>query len=243
MSSNVENPEISIVIPVYNEAPILEGSVRELNARMKKLNRRFEIILAENGSKDATAAIARELEQEFPSVRLLRINEPNYGKALREGIRAARGEYVHTDEIDICDADFHRRAAELMVGEDGGFDLVVGSKAMRGAADHRPFGRRVATRVINGILRVGLGFRGTDTHGLKAFRRAALMPVVESCVVDKDMFASELVIRAERAGLRCVEIPIKLEEKRQPSIRLIRRVPKVLMNVGQLVYIIRVKQE
>jgi glycosyltransferase involved in cell wall biosynthesis len=236
-------PEISVVIPVFNEGRILEGSVRELVARLQKLKRPFEVIIAENGSRDDTAAIARELELEIPEVRLIQTHAPNYGRALRAGILAARGKYIHTDEIDICDIDFHRRALELLVGEDGGFELVIGSKTMLGARDDRPLGRRVSTKVLNGLLRVSLGFRGSDTHGLKAFRREAVLPVIEQCTVEKDLFASEMVIRAERMRKRIVEIPLKLEEKRQPSIRLARRVPRVLYNLAQLVYVIRLKGE
>lgn len=236
-------PVMSVVIPVYNEARIVEGSIRELDARLKKLGRSYEIIVAENGSKDETAKIVHDLTLELPNVRLLQTGEPNYGKALRAGILAARGTYIHCDEIDICDADFHRRAAELLVGDDGGFELVVGSKAMAGSRDHRPITRRIATKTINGMLRLTLGFRGTDTHGLKAFRKDALMPIVERCVVDRDMFASELVIRAERAKKRIVEIPLKLEEKRDPSVRLTRRVPRVLSNLGHLVYVIRIRPD
>jgi glycosyltransferase involved in cell wall biosynthesis len=232
---------MSFVIPVHNEAPIIEGSIRELHARVGKMGRPFEIIIAENGSTDATADICAELAEALPEVRWFSVGEPNYGKALRRGIEEARGAYVHCDEIDICDVDFHRRASELLVGDDGGFDLVVGSKVMRGARDRRPVGRKIATRVINGILRLSLGFRGTDTHGLKAFRRDAMMDVVAACVVDEDMFASELVIRAERAGKRLVEIPLELFEKRAPSIQLTKRVPRVLRNVGQLVYVIRLQ--
>ncbi|MBK8013679.1 MAG: glycosyltransferase [Deltaproteobacteria bacterium] len=235
-------PEVSLVVPVHNEAAIIEGSIRELHARTERhIRRPFEIIIAENGSRDETFAIAEEVAHDLPEVRLLRLPEPNYGAALRMGIMASRGKYIHCDEIDICDVDFHRRALELLVGEDGGFDLVVGSKTMHGARDRRPVGRRLATRVLNGALRASLGFHGTDTHGLKAFRRQALLPVVESCVVDRDMFASELVIRAERAGKRIVEIPLNLQEKREPSIRLTRRVPRVIRNLGQLVWVIRVK--
>ncbi len=236
-------PEFSVVIPVFNEAAIIEGSIRELNARLKKLGRRYEIIIAENGSSDDTAAIARELAAELPAVRLIQVGEPNYGLALRRGIEASLGRYVHCDEIDICDADFHRRALELFVGDDGGFDMVVGSKTMHGALDQRPLSRRLATQVINGMLRASLGFKGTDTHGLKAFRREAILPVVRSCVVDRDMFASELVIRSERAHKRIVEIPLKLEEKRTPSVQLTKRVPRVLRNLAQLVWVIRVKGE
>ncbi|MEM1025373.1 MAG: glycosyltransferase family 2 protein [Myxococcota bacterium] len=231
----------SFVIPVHNEAPILEGSIRELHARVKKWGRSFEILIAENGSVDETAALGTELADELPEVSCFSSSEPNYGRALREGIERAQGEIVHCDEIDILDVDFHRRAQELLYGEDGGFELVVGSKTMRGARDRRPLSRKAATRVINTMLRVSLGFRGTDTHGLKAFRREALLPVVHCCVVDKDMFASELVIRAERAGIRIVEIPLHLVEKRQPSIRLSKRVPRVLRNLGTLIYVIRIK--
>lgn len=234
-------PELSIVIPVYNEASIVEGSLRELDARLRKLGRRFEILVVENGSKDDTASIVRLVSEELATVRLIQTGQPNYGLALRTGIKAARAEYIHTDEIDICDVDFHRRATELLHGEDGGFDMVVGSKTMHGAMDSRPFGRRAATKVINGMLRVSLGFKGTDTHGLKAFRRSTVLPIVDQCVVDKDMFASELVIRTERAGLRKVEIPLKIEEKRAPSIQLGKRVPRVMKNLGQLVYVIRFK--
>jgi hypothetical protein len=111
---------------------------------------------------------------------------------------------------------------------------VIGSKAMRGAHDRRPLARRAATRIYNRMLRVTLGFSGTDTHGLKAFRRAALAPVVARCIVGHDVFASELVIRAEREGLRVREIPVGLEEKRPPSVHLLRRVPRVLHQLLRL---------
>jgi hypothetical protein len=72
-------------------------------------------------------------------------------------------------------------------------------------------------------------------------RRATIIPTVERCVVDRDLFASELVIRAQREGHRVVEIPIEVIEKRQPSINLWRRVPNVLRNLARLTYIFRVK--
>jgi hypothetical protein len=110
---------------------------------------------------------------------------------------------------------------------------------MPGARDKRPFTRRVATKVINRMLWATVGFRGTDTHGLKAFLREPLLPIVKACVVDKDLFASELVIRAGRAGLRIQEIPIEIEEQRSPPIQLARRVPRVLKDLGKLVVAVR----
>jgi glycosyltransferase AglD len=238
-------PDLTVVIPVYNEAGILRDAVTELLAGLAGLRRQlawpgltFEIVIAENGSRDRTAELAEHLAAEQPGVvRTFSLGEPNYGKALRRGILEARGTYVICEEIDLCDVDFHRRALELL--RHGDCDMVVGSKAMKGARDRRPLFRRVATRVINGMLRAALDFRGTDTHGLKAFARAALLPVVEACVIDRDLFASELVIRAGRDELRVIEIPITLHEKRPPAINLTKRVPHVLRGLAKLTYVIR----
>jgi glycosyltransferase involved in cell wall biosynthesis len=237
-------PDVSIVIPVYNEEGILREAVTELLAGLDQVagalaapELTFEVIIAENGSRDRTAELAQHLAAERPDVRAFSLGEPNYGKALRRGILEARGTYVLCEEIDLCDLDFHRRALELL--RHGDCDMVVGSKAMKGASDERPVLRRAATRIINGMLRVALDFRGTDTHGLKAFHRETLVPVVEACVIDRDLFASELVIRAGRAELRVLEIPIRLHEKRPPAINLVRRVPRVLRGLAKLTYAIR----
>ncbi len=227
----------SVIIPVYNEEALLATAVNDLVTRLNEIPLVHEVILSENGSRDRTLEIARHLAQKHRNVRVLHTDEPNYGRALRRGIEAAAGSLCICDEIDICDVDFHRRAIEILTA--GGADMVIGSKRHPEARDRRPLLRRVATRVINLMLRVLLGFRGTDTHGLKAFRRKTLAPVVAQCVVEKDLFASELVIRAERAGLRVVEVPLDIAEKRPPSINLFRRVPNVLRNLWRLFKVIR----
>ena len=240
----VSAPDVSIVIPVYNEEGILREAVTELLDGLDAVRRAlaapeltFEIILAENGSRDRTAELAAHLAAERPEVRSLSLGEPNYGKALRTGILEARGAIVICEEIDLCDLDFHRRALAHLRHHD--CDLVIGSKAMKGASDERPVLRRIATKVMSGMLRVALDFRGTDTHGLKAFHRLSLLPIVEACVIDRDLFASELVIRAARADLRVLEIPIRLHEKRPPAINLVKRVPHVLRGMAKLTYVIR----
>ena len=119
--------------------------------------------------------------------------------------------------------------------------MVIGSKLIGGASDERPLLRHAASVFYTGLLRVLLGFRGTDTHGLKAFRRATLLPMVEACLVEKDVFASEFVIRAYRNQLRVIEIPVRIIEKRPPSINLFKRVPNVLKSVVKLTWAIRVK--
>lgn len=231
--------EISIIIPVYNEEGILHSAIVDLRERLQPLGWNYEIIIAENGSRDNTVSLAQELAAKYPEVRWLTAGAPDYGKALRAGIIEARGEFVLCDEIDLCDTDFHRRAIDLLRA--GNAEMVIGSKLIEGAADERPLLRHAASIAYTTLLRALLGFRGTDTHGLKAFRRSSLLPVVEACLVDKDVFASELVIRAYRRDVPIVEVPVRVLEKRPPSINLFKRVPNVMKSVARLTWAIRFK--
>ena len=237
---NHTDPNVTIVIPIYNEEAILHASVIDLIDRLKQFDRSYELILAENGSTDRTVTIARELVERFAQLRLFSIGQPNYGKALQKGIQEAKGVYVFCDEIDLCDTDFYARALQILDSNQA--DFVVGSKVISGASDERPLVRRAGTLVINSLLRILLGFRGTDTHGLKAFRRQKLLDVANACIVDKDLFASEFVIRAERQSINILEIPVTVLEKRAPSTHLFRRVPNVLRNLAKLVVAIRIKK-
>ncbi len=229
---------ISIVIPVYNEARVVREAALDLCRKLDELGWDYELLLSENGSTDGTQRVLEELAAQQHRVRWLHGEEPNYGRALKRGILEARGEVVICDEIDLCDVHFYQRALPLL---EQGADLVVGSKAMKGANDARPLVRRLATRVITLLLRATTGFRGTDTHGLKAFKRDRLVDVARACVVDRDLFASELVIRAQRMGRDVREIPIALQENRPPSTKLLRRVPRVLKGLVKLGWTIRVR--
>ncbi|MBQ4437875.1 glycosyltransferase family 2 protein [bacterium] len=234
---------VSIVIPVYNEEKILESSVKNLKETLSEFSDDFdfELILAENGSKDDTLKKGEELAASDPFVSIFHHPVPDYGLALQAGIRRAKGTIVVCDEIDLCLPEFYRDA--LKIFKEGGAEMVVGSKRAKGAKDQRPFGRRFATFILNMMLKVLLGLKGTDTHGVKAFVKAPLMPVMDKCLVGKDIFASEFVIRAERAGIKIAEVPVSLDEKRAPSINLIKRVPKVLSNLAYLFWNIRIKKD
>jgi glycosyltransferase involved in cell wall biosynthesis len=230
-------PHVSVVIPVYNEEGLLRGSVLELEDKLRHFGWSYELLLCENGSRDRTVEIGRDLEAEHPQVRMLSVGQPNYGLAMRQGILEARGTFVVCDEIDLLDTEFYARAMALLERSDT--ELVVGSKAMVGSNDQRPLFRRAATRVYNGMLRAVCHYPGTDTHGLKAFRREALLETARRCVLDRDVFASEFVIRAHREGKKVVEIPFAVKEKRPPSINLIKRVPHVIKSVARLAVSVR----
>lgn len=233
-------PEVSVIIPVHNERLILADAVMGLAYRLPDVTASFEIVLAENGSGDGTLDEARRLSEKMPWIRVLHDKRPNYGRALRRGIFAARGRFCVCDEIDLCDIDFYRSSLGLL--RPGRADMVVGSKLAPGARDERPLVRHLATRVLNTVLRVGVGLHSSDTHGPKAFRREAVAPLAQACLVEENLFASELVIRAERAGLKLVELPLVLREKRLPTVNLVRRVPRALYNIGRLMWLFRVRE-
>ena len=236
-SQPAATPHVSIVIPVYNEEGILRGSVLELREKLRPFGFTYELVLCENGSRDRTVEIGKEIEADFPEVRMISIGQPNYGLAMKTGILAARGDFVICDEIDLCDTEFYARALALLERTDT--DLVVGSKAMVGSNDQRPWVRRVGTRVYNGLLRAVCNYGGTDTHGLKAFKREVLLGTAQRCVLDRDVFASEFVIRAHREKKKVVEIPFAVREKRPPSINVVKRVPHVLKSVAKLAISVR----
>lgn len=223
-------PAISIVIPVYNEEKILESAVKEIVVEADKLEIDYELIVCENGSKDRTLEIAQNLSRVYPQVRAIHCPEPNYGAALELGILKSIGENVVCFEIDFWDGPFIEIAKVLLRK----YDAVIGSKAAKGARDKRPLIRRMITLSFNLFLRLAYGFQGTDTHGIKAFRREKSVDIVKNCKTSKDIFATELILRMERSGFYMCEIPLEIEERRPPTINLLKRVPSTIKNLFKL---------
>lgn len=237
-------PYISIVIPVYNEAEIIGSATQAIVNYLARRGFSYELLLVENGSRDDTWKLIQELGQKFKTVRGLQVGSPghgDYGLALKTGSLAAQGELVVNDEIDIGNFDFYNDAIGILA-VDSAVDMVIGSKTLVVSGDKRPMLRRFATRCINALLHILLGFKGTDTHGLKAWRRARIDGIIRTCVTGKDMLASELVIRTERNGLVVREIPIKIEEKREARVNIVKRIPHVLKNICHLFIIFHIQE-
>jgi hypothetical protein len=133
------------------------------------------------------------------------------------------------DDLDVLDRDFWVAGLGLMAS--GGVDIVQGSKVLAGRNDRRPLVRRAATRVLTALLRIMLGFRGTDTHGPKIMRRKSVEGIFPLCGNEPDLYPSELMILAQRRGLVIKELPIELEEIRATPLALSRRVPRALRDL------------
>lgn len=229
-------PEVSVVIPVYNEAAILDSAVPRFLSALESLGMSFELILVENGSSDQSPQMVQAWQIRDERVVAMHCHSPNYGAALQLGLLKAKAELVICEEIDLGAVLFWSQALACAKHED--LALVVGSKAMDGSADLRPWLRRAATRGYNGALRLCFGYTGTDTHGVKVLNKRVLAPVISACKTQHDVFASELVIRAQRQGYRWRELPIRIKESRPTSIALHRRIPRVLGQLMRLTWAI-----
>jgi glycosyltransferase AglD len=225
---------LSIVMPAHNETEMLESSVREVTTGLRSAGGPFELLVVENGSTDMTLAIARQLAAELPEVAVETLPRADYGIALRTGVLAARGTIVVTFDVDYYDLGFLADALARVDGDREPADIVVASKRAAGARDRRPWPRRLVTATFSGLLRLGFGLRVSDTHGMKVLRRAAVEPLARRCRFGADLFDTELVLRAERAGLVTVELPVAVEERRPPRKPVWRRVPRTLVGLVRL---------
>jgi Glycosyl transferase family 2 len=226
-------PALTVVLPAHNEAEMLEESVRDVARGLRERERSFEIVVVENGSGDDTAAIANRLAGEIPEVRALSLAEPDYGRALRAGLLAASGAVVVNFDVDFCDLGFLDRAVPMVESADGPA-VVVGSKRTSGSADTRRWQRRLITGVFSSSLRYGFGLKVSDTHGVKAMRREAMAPLARHCRFGQDLFDTELILRAERAGLRSAEIPVEVVEKRPARSSIRARIPRTVKGLVAL---------
>jgi glycosyltransferase involved in cell wall biosynthesis len=224
---------VSIVMPAFNEAEILESTVHTVVDGLRARGRQFELIIVENGSTDDTAAIADALATSEPEVRAEHCAAADYGRALREGLLAAQGDAVVNFDADFFDLAFLTSAVERVLAPDGPA-IVVGTKRGEGATDERSVMRRVATATFSTLLRVGFGLHVSDTHGMKAMRRATVEPFARACTSGQDLFDTELILRVERAGLCTAEIPVLVTELRPARSSLLKRVPRTLRGLVKL---------
>ncbi len=234
-SGNYPTAVLSIVVPVFNESSLVAETARYLATEMRRRDGEFELHVVENGSTDDTLAIVTGLQESIPELRVHHLSEPDYGAALRAGLLAATGDVVVNFDVDYYDLDFLTAAVnDIRSTRADAPDFVVGSKRAPGARDTRPWYRRLVTWTFSTLLRVVFHLGVSDTHGVKAMRREAVVPLASQCLFGKDLFDSELVLRSERAGLRVTEIPVAVIERRPSRTSIVRRVPRTLFGLVRL---------
>lgn len=224
--SSQESPRLSVVVPVHNEADFVPTGLPTLLDAVTATAPDAEVIVVDNGSVDGTGELVKRLGGERTTT--ITLPEADYGAALREGFLSAHGDWVVNFDIDYFSSSF----LESVLAADA--DLVIGSKRDPRSEDRRPILRRVATWGFNLLLRTLFGSQVTDTHGMKGFSRRLVDDLAGEVMSRQDLYDTELVLRAERAGYRIVEVPVQVEELRDARSSLLGRVPRTLVGLWRI---------
>src|SRR3954453_19073383 len=202
-------PAVDVVVPVYDEEADLDPSVRRLHAYLcERFPFTWRITIADNASRDGTPLVAARLAAELPGVRVVRLEEKGRGRALRAVWSASDATVLAYMDVDLStDLDaLLPLVAPLLSGHS---DLAIGSRLARSARVVRGPKREVISRCYNAVLRVALRVRFSDAQcGFKAVRRDAADALLPAVRDDGWFFDTELLVLAQRRGLRIHEVPV-----------------------------------
>jgi dolichyl-phosphate beta-glucosyltransferase len=253
---NPRLPEVSVVIPAYNEERRLQTTILDVSHCIANLDGHpdWEIIIADDGSTDDTAALVRRLHEVDNRVKLLSLPHRGKGSTVRSGILDSRGEIVLFTDADLATPIFE--AEKLFATLRSGADVAIGSRAAKGAQRlDEPFYREAMGYVFHFAVQSLLMHQFTDTQcGFKAFRREAAQDIFsrlalyndESPVLDRAAvtgFDVEVLFLAVYLGYIVEEVPVewhyRSDSKVSPvrdSFELFRDVLRVRSNARHRVY-------
>jgi glycosyltransferase involved in cell wall biosynthesis len=225
-------PDLSIVVPAYNEEFRLPPTLDRIAAYLPALARETEVIVVDDGSKDRTAEVAKEFQERFRSLRVLS-NGKNRGKgfSVRRGMLESRGRLVLFTDADLSapieEADKLLAALET-------HDVAIGSRALNRSliTVHESRFREIAGMIFNFIVRAILRLPFVDTQcGFKAFRREACRIIFEQQRIERFGFDPELLYLARRHHLRTVEIPVRWGHSPATKVSLLRDSIQMFLDV------------
>ena len=213
--------KVSLVIPAYNESKIISDTLRAVCAKLAELAEDYEVILVDDGSTDNTTGLAVSCRDSH--VRLESYS-PNRGKgrAVRTGMLAARGDIILCTDadlaygVDVFGVMLDRFAAS-------GADLVIGSRHLdeEGYRNYPPL--RVLMSKCFGLLSHKISGLTYDTQcGIKGYRQAAARQIFSRCATDGFSFDFEVLMRAEKLGLKVEEIPVSVVNFRESKVNVVR---------------------
>jgi putative flippase GtrA len=230
-------PDVEIVIPVYNEEAVLGASVRKVRSY---LDERFPftalVSIADNASTDRTWPIASALAASMPGVQAFRLGEKGRGRALRAVWSVSPARVVAYMDVDLAtDLDaLLPLVAPLLSGHS---DLAIGTRLAPGARVVRGTKRELISRGYNVLIRALLRNRFTDAQcGFKAARGEVardLLPLVRD---EEWFFDTELLVRAERSGMRIHEVPVDWVDDLDSRVDVVRTALEDLRGVCRLLY-------
>jgi glycosyltransferase involved in cell wall biosynthesis/putative flippase GtrA len=231
------SPVVDIVIPVYNEEIDLEPCVRRLQAHLiAGMPYPFQITVADNASTDTTLEVANRLAAEFPSVRVVHMQEKGRGRALRAVWSTSDAAVLAYMDVDLS-TDLAAVLPLIAPLVSGHSDLAIGTRLHRGSRVVRGAKREFISRSYNLMLRHTLSIRFSDAQcGFKAIRRevaAHLLPLVED---NAWFFDTELLVLAERSGLRIHEVPVDWIDDPDSRVHILNTAKADLRGIARLAH-------
>ncbi len=220
--TGVVRPVLDVVIPVHNEQDALVGAVEKVRAHLATLPYAARVTIADNASTDATELLGHQLAQAHEDVRMVRLAQKGRGRALKQVWSRSDAEVLVYMDVDLS-TDLNALLPLVAPLISGHSDVAVGSRLSPASRTVRGPRREVISRCYNVLLRGTLRARFRDAQcGFKAVRRdvaAELLPLVED---DEWFFDTELLVLAERAGLRIHEVPVDWVDDPDSSVDVVR---------------------
>lgn len=236
--ANADSVFLSVVIPFFNEEKIASDTIGRVSAYLDLKGNSWEVIAVDDGSTDRTMSVLKETALKEPRLKVL-VNDRNRGKgfSVRRGALEASGTYLLFTDADL--ATPIKEVDLLLKALDEGFDIAIGSRALRGSiVQNQPFKRYLSGRLFNLLVRMLLFGDFKDTQcGFKCFKKKAGQWVFSNQKLEGLCFDVELLYLAKRQGLKVAEVPIMWQDRSESRIRLIKdsvRMFRDLMKIKKL---------
>ncbi len=229
-------PELSVIVPAYNEEARIRKAVVRLAAYLKSSGWRWELIVVDDGSIDATPRILASLAAKIPRLKIEH-SRRNRGKgaAVRQGLAAARGRTIVFTDCDLSTPPSELRSAVRWIA--GGHDLAFATRTHPESRipSPSPLRRRLASRIFNRAVQIILGLPHGDTQcGFKAFSRKGAAIMVREGLVDGYAFDIEFLMLARRHRLPVTEFPITWRDSGESKVDLMRHAPGMFASLISL---------
>lgn len=226
---------ISLVVPMYNESAIIADTARALYKYMSEnYGTDFEIIFANDGSRDNCAQIVEQLN--LPCVRVVGYDK-NQGKgcAVRHGVLASSGEIVLFTDADLAyGLDVIKEGADVL--ENGKHDLLVASRAKHpeGYEGYTPI-RKLASKTYLKVLNLFGGIKVSDAQcGFKGFNGDVGRRIFSHCETNNFAFDLEFILIAQKMGLKIYELPAKIINHRESKVNIVKDATRMVKEIFKI---------
>jgi glycosyltransferase involved in cell wall biosynthesis len=226
---------VDVVVPVFDEQAVLARSIRRLHDHLcDQMPFSWRIVIADNASTDRTPQIAAALAAELPGVQVLQLPLKGRGRALRTAWLGSDAEVVCYMDVDLS-TDLRALLPLIAPLVSGHSDIAIGTRLHRGSQVVRGARRELISRSYNRLLRVTLGARFSDAQcGFKAMRTSAARRLLPAVRDDSWFFDTELLMLAQREGLRIHEVPVDWIDDPDSRVDLVRTALADLRGIGRL---------